>query len=77
MLRSAQHFFFIRFPSRHVCIGLPMASFNPFMTDADPSIQTPAEPDAERRTWRRWYSIVLGNLAILIALMYAFTRYFG
>jgi hypothetical protein len=27
-------------------------------------------------TWRRWYSIVLGNLAILIALMYLFTRYF-
>jgi len=27
--------------------------------------------------WRRWYSFVLGNLAILIALMYAFTRYFG
>jgi len=27
--------------------------------------------------WRRWYSFVLVNLAILIALMYAFTRYFG
>jgi hypothetical protein len=27
-------------------------------------------------TWRRWYSLVLANLAILIALMYAFTRYF-
>jgi hypothetical protein len=26
--------------------------------------------------WRRWYSFVLANLAILIALMYAFTRYF-
>jgi hypothetical protein len=27
--------------------------------------------------WRRWYSFVLVNLAILIALMYAFTRYFS
>jgi hypothetical protein len=26
--------------------------------------------------WRRWYTVVLVNLAILIALMYAFTRYF-
>jgi hypothetical protein len=26
---------------------------------------------------RRWYILVIANLAILIALMYAFTRYFG
>ena len=29
-----------------------------------------------RMSWRRWYTIVLSNLAIVIALMYAFTRYF-
>jgi hypothetical protein len=26
---------------------------------------------------RRWYALVIANLAILIALMYAFTRYFS
>jgi len=26
--------------------------------------------------WRRWYTVVLANLALVIALMYAFTRYF-
>jgi hypothetical protein len=25
--------------------------------------------------WRRWYTIVLANLALVIALMYAFTRW--
>jgi hypothetical protein len=28
-------------------------------------------------TWRRWYTVVLANLAIVIALMYAFTRAFS
>jgi hypothetical protein len=26
--------------------------------------------------WRRWYTVVLANLALCIALMYAFTRAF-
>jgi hypothetical protein len=25
---------------------------------------------------RRWYTLVITNLALLVALMYAFTRYF-
>lgn len=44
--------------------------------------QTEPEPDGEERppiggSWRVLYAVVIGNLALLILLFYAFTRAFS
>ena len=48
----------------------------------EPEHQTAPTPDGEERppiggSWRVLYAVVIGNLALLILLFYAFTRAFS
>ena len=47
------------------------------MTDAQTERTTREEPPPFGRSWKTLYTVVLINLAVLVALFYLFTRYFS